>query len=81
MYEKYQNKMKGSCDLVIHWDSLSVKETKKLYLYVSLNKCLNTDSKTGEMKIKAIITGATGMVGEGVLNECLLILMWKRYWL
>jgi hypothetical protein len=23
------------------------------------------------MKIKAIITGATGMVGEGVLNECL----------
>ena len=24
------------------------------------------------MKIKAIITGATGMVGEGVLNECLL---------
>ena len=24
------------------------------------------------MKIKAIITGATGMVGEGVLHECLL---------
>jgi hypothetical protein len=24
-----------------------------------------------KMKIKAIITGATGMVGEGVLNECL----------
>ena len=24
------------------------------------------------MRIKAIITGATGMVGEGVLNECLL---------
>ncbi len=24
------------------------------------------------MKIKAIVTGATGMVGEGVLNECLL---------
>ena len=23
------------------------------------------------MKIKAIVTGATGMVGEGVLNECL----------
>ena len=23
------------------------------------------------MKIKAIITGATGMVGEGVLHECL----------
>jgi N-acetyl-gamma-glutamylphosphate reductase len=23
------------------------------------------------MKIKAIITGATGMVGEGVLQECL----------
>ncbi len=23
------------------------------------------------MKIKAIITGATGMVGEGVLYECL----------
>ena len=23
------------------------------------------------MKIKAIITGATGMVGEGVLSECL----------
>jgi N-acetyl-gamma-glutamylphosphate reductase len=23
------------------------------------------------MKIKAIITGATGMVGEGVLLECL----------
>jgi uncharacterized protein YbjT (DUF2867 family) len=27
---------------------------------------------TGEMKIKAIITGATGMVGEGVLIESLL---------
>jgi hypothetical protein len=25
-----------------------------------------------EMKIKAIITGSTGMVGEGVLHECLL---------
>jgi uncharacterized protein YbjT (DUF2867 family) len=25
------------------------------------------------MKIKAIITGATGMVGEGVLHECLLL--------
>ncbi len=25
-----------------------------------------------DMKIKAIITGSTGMVGEGVLNECLL---------
>jgi uncharacterized protein YbjT (DUF2867 family) len=25
-----------------------------------------------QMKIKAIITGATGMVGEGVLHECLL---------
>jgi len=24
------------------------------------------------MKIKAIITGATGMVGEGVLQECLI---------
>jgi len=24
------------------------------------------------MKIKAILTGATGMVGEGVLHECLL---------
>ncbi|MBA4058194.1 MAG: epimerase, partial [Marivirga sp.] len=24
------------------------------------------------MKIRAIITGATGMVGEGVLHECLL---------
>jgi NAD dependent epimerase/dehydratase family enzyme len=24
------------------------------------------------MKIKVIITGATGMVGEGVLHECLL---------
>src|SRR5580765_3704984 len=24
------------------------------------------------MKLKAIITGATGMVGEGVLHECLL---------
>ncbi len=24
------------------------------------------------MKIKAIITGATGMVGEGVVHECLL---------
>ena len=24
-----------------------------------------------ETKIKAIITGATGMVGEGVLHECL----------
>ena len=24
------------------------------------------------MKIKAIITGSTGMVGEGVLHECLL---------
>ncbi|MEJ2105198.1 MAG: hypothetical protein P8X47_11565 [Ignavibacteriaceae bacterium] len=24
------------------------------------------------MKIKAIITGATGMVGEGVFHECLL---------
>jgi N-acetyl-gamma-glutamylphosphate reductase len=23
------------------------------------------------MKIKAIVTGATGMVGEGVLHECL----------
>ncbi|HEV8507212.1 MAG TPA: NAD-dependent epimerase/dehydratase family protein, partial [Chitinophagaceae bacterium] len=23
------------------------------------------------MKIKAILTGATGMVGEGVLHECL----------
>ncbi len=31
-------------------------------------------------KIKAIITGATGMVGEGVLSECLLIPMWKRSW-
>ncbi|MCI0611587.1 epimerase, partial [bacterium] len=24
------------------------------------------------MKVKAIVTGATGMVGEGVLHECLL---------
>jgi NAD dependent epimerase/dehydratase family enzyme len=24
------------------------------------------------MKIKAIVTGATGMVGEGVMHECLL---------
>ena len=24
------------------------------------------------MKLKAIVTGATGMVGEGVLHECLL---------
>jgi N-acetyl-gamma-glutamylphosphate reductase len=24
------------------------------------------------MKIKAIITGATGMVGEGVLQKCLI---------
>ena len=24
------------------------------------------------MKIRAIMTGATGMVGEGVLHECLL---------
>ena len=23
------------------------------------------------MKIRAIVTGATGMVGEGVLHECL----------
>src|SRR5678815_810776 len=29
--------------------------------------CLNE-----HMKIKAILTGATGMVGEGVLHECLL---------
>jgi hypothetical protein len=30
------------------------------------------------MKIKAIITGASGMVGEGVLYECLQIVMWKK---
>ena len=33
------------------------------------------------MKIKAIITGSTGMVGEGVLKESSCILMWKKYWL
>lgn len=27
---------------------------------------------SGKLKIRAIITGATGMVGEGVLHECLL---------
>ena len=26
-----------------------------------------------QVLVKAIITGATGMVGEGVLHECLLI--------
>ena len=31
-----------------------------------------TRKNFGIMKIKAIITGATGMVGEGVLHECLL---------
>ena len=36
---------------------------------------LNTElrvSRSGTMKIKAIITGSTGMVGEGVLMESLL---------
>ena len=28
-------------------------------------------AKSAEMKIRAIVTGATGMVGEGVLHECL----------
>jgi hypothetical protein len=28
-------------------------------------------ANTNSIKIKAIITGATGMVGEGVLLECL----------
>ncbi len=27
---------------------------------------------TGNIKVKAIVTGSTGMVGEGVLHECLL---------
>jgi len=27
---------------------------------------------SGDIKLRAIVTGATGMVGEGVLHECLL---------
>ena len=42
--------------------------------YDRLNKVLQSrkDIINYNMKIKAIITGATGMVGEGVLHECLL---------
>jgi hypothetical protein len=36
-----------------------------------INKC-ETLVNYIQMKIKAIITGSTGMVGEGVLHECLL---------
>src|SRR5260370_42704682 len=43
---------------------LSLRESRKAYLI-----CLSVNIQF--MKIKAIINGATGMVGEGVLLECL----------
>jgi hypothetical protein len=46
----------------LHWSLL--------LLYISFQFEFQTNNHTA-MKIKIILTGATGMVGEGVLHECL----------
>ncbi len=46
--------------------------TIPLRLYFKLNIQANTMKNQSNTKISVIITGVTGMVGEGVLHECLL---------